>query len=195
MHDNLGRLGVETLGAVNLRVMDGHQGPISEQWEVLAELQAERLIGDLGLSTVTAEQVAEVQSIAPVVCVQNLSNIAQRDDDALIESRAEQGVFYVPYVPLGGFYPAGPDRALPGRRALRRHGSPGRAGVAAATLPHHPADPWDQLGAAPGGERRRPPPEAQRRGRRDAGRSARLRFRPVLRAVLLSGTRLTSLAR
>jgi aryl-alcohol dehydrogenase-like predicted oxidoreductase len=105
VHDNLTRLGVERIGAVNLRVMDGHEGPITAQWEVLAELQQQGLIGELGLSTVTAEQVREVQDIAAVACVQNLYNIAQRDDDALVDSLAEQGIYYVPYFPLGGFSP------------------------------------------------------------------------------------------
>jgi aryl-alcohol dehydrogenase-like predicted oxidoreductase len=63
------------------------------------------LIRHLGVSTVSAEQVAEAQSIAPVVCVQNLYNIANRSDDALIDSLAEQGIAYVPYFPLGGFTP------------------------------------------------------------------------------------------
>lgn len=105
VHDNLRRLAVDRIGAVNLRVMEGQSGPITAQWEVLAELQAEGVIGELGLSTVTAEQVAEVQGIAPVACVQNLYNIAQRDDDALIDTLAEQGIAYVPYFPLGGFTP------------------------------------------------------------------------------------------
>lgn len=105
VHDNLGRLGVERLGAVNLRVMDGHEGPITAQWEALVELQQQGLVGELGLSTVTAEQVAEAEAIAPVACVQNLYNIAQRDDDALIDDLAARGIAYVPYFPLGGFSP------------------------------------------------------------------------------------------
>lgn len=105
VHDNRERLGVERLGAVNLRVMDGHDGPITEQWQVLAELQAEGLIGQLGLSTVTADQVAEVWDIAPVACVQNHYNIVHRDDDELIDQLAAEGVAYVPYFPLGGFTP------------------------------------------------------------------------------------------
>jgi aryl-alcohol dehydrogenase-like predicted oxidoreductase len=59
----------------------------------------------LGVSNVTAEQIAEAQSIAPVVCVQNFYNIANRPDDALIDSLAEQGIGYVPFFPLGGFTP------------------------------------------------------------------------------------------
>ncbi|CAN5349812.1 aldo/keto reductase family oxidoreductase [soil metagenome] len=105
VHDNLTRLGVERLGAVNLRVMDGHQGSIVPQWEVLAELQQQGLVGELGLSTVTESHLAEVEGIAPVACVQNAYNIALRDDDALIDHLAERDIAYVPYFPLGGFSP------------------------------------------------------------------------------------------
>jgi aryl-alcohol dehydrogenase-like predicted oxidoreductase len=52
---------------------------------------------------VNAEQIAEAQSIAPIVCVQNFYNVAHRVDDELIDSLAEQGIAYVPYFPLGGF--------------------------------------------------------------------------------------------
>ena len=105
VHDNLTRLGVERLGAVNLRVMDGREGTIVPQWEVLAELQQQGLVGELGLSTVTAEHLAEVEGIAPVACVQNAYNIALRDDDAFIDDLAARGIAYVPYFPLGGFTP------------------------------------------------------------------------------------------
>lgn len=105
VHDNLTRLGVERIGAVNLRVMDGHEGPITAQWEVLAELQAAGKVGELGLSTVGPEHLAEVEAIAPVACVQNAYNIAQRDDDAFVDDLAARGIAYVPYFPLGGFTP------------------------------------------------------------------------------------------
>jgi pyridoxine 4-dehydrogenase len=71
----------------------------------LAQMQQEGLIEHLGVSTVSAEQIAEAQSIAPIVCVQNLYNIANRADDALIDSLATQGIAYVPFFPLGGFTP------------------------------------------------------------------------------------------
>ena len=73
------------------------------------ELQQQGLIRHLGLSTVSAEQVAEAQAISPVVCVQNLYNIARRDDDDLVDSLARQGIAYVPYFPLGGFTPLQSD--------------------------------------------------------------------------------------
>ncbi len=108
VHDNLKHLGLDALDVVNLRV-GGFDSPtagsISEPFSVLAQLQQEGLIRHLGISTVSAGQVAEAQSIAPVVCVQNFYNIAHRADDDLIDSLAGQGLAYVPYFPLGGFSP------------------------------------------------------------------------------------------
>ncbi|MGP8009423.1 MAG: oxidoreductase [Acidimicrobiales bacterium] len=106
VHDNLEHHGLDVLDVVNLRV-GGFGSPsaasISESFTVLAQLQQEGLIKHLGVSTVSAAQIAEVQSIAPVVCVQNFYNLAHRVDDDLIDSLAEQGIAYVPYFPLGGF--------------------------------------------------------------------------------------------
>jgi aryl-alcohol dehydrogenase-like predicted oxidoreductase len=112
VHDNLGRLGLEVLDVVNLRVggFDAPEaGSIAEQFGALAELRQEGLIRHLGVSTVDADQVAEAQSIAPVVCVQNFYNVAHRVDDPLIDSLAAQGIAYVPYFPLGGFTPLQSD--------------------------------------------------------------------------------------
>ncbi|GGM05048.1 oxidoreductase [Nakamurella endophytica] len=108
VHDNLRHLGLDVLDVVNLRVggFDTPEpGSLAEQFEALAELQHQGLIRHLGLSTVDAEQLAEAQGIAPVVCVQNRYNIAHREDDALVDLTAAQGIAYVPYFPLGGFSP------------------------------------------------------------------------------------------
>ena len=108
VHDNLKNLGLDALDVVNLRVggLDNPEpGSIAEPFTALAQLQQEGLIRHLGLSTVNAEQIAEAQSIAPVVCVQNYYNIANRADDSLIDSLTAQGIAYVPYFPLGGFNP------------------------------------------------------------------------------------------
>jgi aryl-alcohol dehydrogenase-like predicted oxidoreductase len=108
VHDNLRRLGLDALDVVNLR-MGGQEGPeagsIAPQFEALAELREQGLIRHLGLSTVDADQLAEAQTIAPVVCVQNLYNVARRADDALVDLTARQGIAFVPYFPLGGFSP------------------------------------------------------------------------------------------
>jgi len=112
IHDNLTNLGLDALDAVNLRVggLDAPEpGSIAEPFGVLAEMEQEGLIKHLGVSNVSAEQVAEAQSIAPVVCVQNFYNIAHRQDDSLIDSLAEQGIAYVPFFPLGGFSPLQSD--------------------------------------------------------------------------------------
>jgi aryl-alcohol dehydrogenase-like predicted oxidoreductase len=108
VHDNLNNLGLDVLDVVNLRVggLDSPEpGSIAEPFTALAQLQQEGLIKHLGISTASAEQVAEAQSIAPVVCVQNYFNVAHREDDSLIDSLAAGGVAYVPYFPLGGFSP------------------------------------------------------------------------------------------
>jgi aryl-alcohol dehydrogenase-like predicted oxidoreductase len=108
VNDNLANLGLDVLEVVNLRVggLDSPTpGSIAEPFRVLAEMQRAGLIKHLGVSNVTAEQIAEAQSIAPVVCVQNFYNIANRRDDALIDSLADHGIGYVPFFPLGGFTP------------------------------------------------------------------------------------------
>jgi aryl-alcohol dehydrogenase-like predicted oxidoreductase len=108
VYDNLTRLGLDVLDVVNLRVGGlslAEPGSLAEQFGALAELQQQGLIRHLGVSTVSAEQIAEARTIAPVVCVQNFYNIANRDDDDLIESLAAEGIAYVPYFPLGGFTP------------------------------------------------------------------------------------------
>ncbi|HEX7322922.1 MAG TPA: aldo/keto reductase family oxidoreductase [Mycobacterium sp.] len=110
--DNLANLGLDALDVVNLRVggFDSPKaGSLAEPFTVLANLQQEGLIRHLGVSNVTAEQITEAQSIAPVVCVQNHYNLAHRDDDDLIDSLAAQGIAYVPFFPLGGFTPLQSD--------------------------------------------------------------------------------------
>lgn len=108
VHENLENLGVEVLDLVNLRLgnAEGPQpGSLAEPFETLVDLQRQGLIRHLGVSTATAQQVAEAQTIAPIVCVQNMYNLAFRQDDELIDPLAEQGIAYVPYFPLGGFSP------------------------------------------------------------------------------------------
>lgn len=109
VHDNLRNLGLDVLEVVNLRIMgDVHapsEGSIEPQFSALAKLQQQGLIRHLGLSNVTAAQVAEAQRIAPVVCVQNQFNLAHREDDAFVDALAAQGIAYVPFFPLGGFSP------------------------------------------------------------------------------------------
>ncbi|WP_128375083.1 aldo/keto reductase family oxidoreductase [Streptomyces cavernae] len=108
VYDNLKSLQLDVLDLVNLRLgnAEGPQpGSLAEAFETLVELQQQGLIRHLGVSNATAEQVNEAQSIAPIVCVQNMYNLAHRHDDKLIDRLATDGVAYVPFFPLGGFTP------------------------------------------------------------------------------------------
>ncbi|MCP9230671.1 aldo/keto reductase family oxidoreductase [Mesorhizobium sp. LMG 17147] len=109
VHDNLHNLGLDVLEAVNLRIMfDAHgpaDGSIEAPLATLAELQRQGLVRHIGLSNVTAAQIAEGRRICKIVCVQNQYNLAHRGDDALIDDLARDGIAYVPFFPLGGFNP------------------------------------------------------------------------------------------
>lgn len=109
VEDNLRNLGLDVLDVVNLRAMFSAHGPaegsLEAPLETLIKLKDRGLIRHIGLSNVTAKQVADAQKMTPIVCVQNLYNVANRQDDALIDSLNEQGIAFVPFFPLGGFSP------------------------------------------------------------------------------------------
>ncbi|WP_437896577.1 aldo/keto reductase family oxidoreductase [Sorangium sp. So ce124] len=109
VHDNLRNLGVDALDVVNLRILFNAQGPaegsIEAPLSALMKLQREGKVRHIGLSNVTAKQVEEGRAMTEIVCVQNLYNLAHRQDDALIDSLAAAGIAYVPFFPLGGFSP------------------------------------------------------------------------------------------
>jgi pyridoxine 4-dehydrogenase len=109
VHDNLRNLRVDVLDVVNLRSMHGIHGPAEGSIEApltaLAELQRQGLVRHIGLSNVTPAQIEEGRRICEIVCVQNHYNLAHRDDDALIDRLAGEGIAYVPFFPLGGFTP------------------------------------------------------------------------------------------
>lgn len=108
VHDNLRNLGLDALDVVNLRIgglTEPTDEPFREPLTALAELKQQGLIRHIGLSTVSAKQLAEAQTITEIVCIQNFYNVAQRADDDFIDLLAAQGIAYVPYFPLGGFSP------------------------------------------------------------------------------------------
>ena len=109
VHDNLNRLGLQAIEVVNLRIMGKVHGPAEGSIEapltVLAELQRQGLARHIGLSNVTPTQIAEGRRICDIVCVQNMYNVAHRQDDALIDDLARDGIAYAPFFPLGGFTP------------------------------------------------------------------------------------------
>jgi pyridoxine 4-dehydrogenase len=109
VRDNLRNLGLDVLEVVNLRFMGKihgpAEGPIEAPLTVLAELQRQGLVRHIGLSNVTSNQIAEGRKICEIVCVQNMYNVAQREDDSLIDDLAGAGIAYAPFFPLGGFTP------------------------------------------------------------------------------------------
>jgi pyridoxine 4-dehydrogenase len=113
VHDNLRNLGLDVLDVVNLRSMiDVHgpaEGSLEPQLTALAKLQASGLIRYIGLSNVTSRQVADARKIVDIVCVQNQYNLAHRNDDALLDQLAGDGIAFVPFFPLGGFSPLQSD--------------------------------------------------------------------------------------
>jgi pyridoxine 4-dehydrogenase len=111
VHDNLRNLGVDVLDVVNLRIAmeAAADEPVAEQFAVLAGLREAGLIRHLGLSGASAAQLTEAQAIAPVVTVQNLYNVANRQDDELVDRCEREGIAYAPFFPLGGFSPLQSD--------------------------------------------------------------------------------------
>lgn len=115
VHDNLDALGVEALDVVNLRMGDAtgpHEESLARPFQTLLDLQDEGLVRHLGVSNVTAEQVAEARRLGPIVCVQNMYNLAVRHDDDLIDDLADARIAYVPFFQLGGFTPVQADELL-----------------------------------------------------------------------------------
>lgn len=113
VHDNLRNLGLDVLEVANMRAMFDPlapaEGDMEPQLTVLADLQRQGLIKHIGLSNVTATQIANGRKICEIVCVQNLYNLARRDDDPIIDDLARDGIAYVPFFPLGGFSPLQSD--------------------------------------------------------------------------------------
>ena len=109
VEDNLRNLRLDVLEVVNLRIMGSvhgpAEGPIEAPLTILADLQRQGLVRHIGLSNVTSNQIEEGRRICDIVCVQNMYNVAHREDDALIDKLARAGIAYAPFFPLGGFTP------------------------------------------------------------------------------------------
>jgi aryl-alcohol dehydrogenase-like predicted oxidoreductase len=104
---NLRNLGLDALEVVNFRAMFAPNGPregsIEAPFAVLCDLQRQGKIKHLGVSNVTPAQLAQARGMGKIVCVQNLYNLAQRQDEAMLRALAQDGIAYVPFFPLGGF--------------------------------------------------------------------------------------------
>ena len=182
VHDNLRNLGLDVMEVVNLRIMGSVHGPTEGSIEpplaVLADLQRQGLVRHIGLSNVTAAQIAEGRRICEIVCVQNHYNLAHRDDDALIDDLARNRIAYAPFFPLGGFTPLQSTALNDVAERNGRDADAGRARLAHPALPQHRAYSGHLVAQASarksgGGEprtaARRGERARRRRGRRHAG--------------------------
>ena len=197
VHDNLSYLGLDALDVVNLRVgaVDASTpGSIAEPFTALAELQQEGLITHLGVSTVSAEQVAEAHSIAPIVTVQNLYNIANRQDDALIDALAAQGHPLRAVFPAGRIHSAAVGCAQRCRTVPRGDPDGGGAGVAASAFAQHPAHPRHLVPRAPARQRGRCRTRAARRGSRIVEFGRRMTGHSNATPAFVSRVRITATA-
>ncbi len=118
---NLRSLGVDRIDVVNLRRVDRAPGivatgeqvvPLDDQLAELVALRDAGAIGAIGLSTVDAGQV-RAAATAGIVCVQNMYNVLDREDEPVFDAAREIGAAWVPYFPLGS--------GFPGRPAVRSH--------------------------------------------------------------------------
>lgn len=151
VHDNLRNLKRDVLDVVNLRIMFSAHGPaegsIAAPLSTLAELQQQGLVRHIGLSNVTASQVAEAQKMVSVVCVQNMYNVVNRGDDALVDSLAQQGIAWC-RSSRWRFHATAIFRTTGGGGFTGRDADAGGAGMAAATLAKYPLDPGNLVGGA-----------------------------------------------
>ncbi|MEV0621750.1 oxidoreductase [Nonomuraea sp. NPDC050404] len=104
VEENLRQLGRDHLDVVNLRVpVSGRTDSIAEHFGALADLRQAGLIRHLGVSNVTAAQLAEARAVAPVVCVQNAFGVgAAAGERELLRECGEQGIAYVPFFAIAG---------------------------------------------------------------------------------------------
>lgn len=136
---NLKSLGVERLGAVNLRLMGEHDPPadrrvpLEDQLAEMVALRAEGKIAGVGISTATRAQVTQAIKQADIVCVQNAFSLVDQKDHDVLDLCHDSGVAYVPYFPLGSAFPGMPkvtDNAAVRAVARRVGASPAQVGLA-----------------------------------------------------------------
>ncbi len=134
---NLRSLRIERVPVVNLRRHPDADVPFADQLEAMETLRHEGLIGAVGLSNVTIEQYRAARQVTDVACVQNAFNLAQREDQPLLEACAADGVPYVPFFPLGSaFQSPNPVLDHPGVQAVAAELGVTLAQVALAWLLH-----------------------------------------------------------
>lgn len=121
---SLKRLRVDRIDLYQLHCVD-HRVPIEDSVGALARLQAQGKIGQIGVSNVSAADLARAQKTAEIVSVQNAFNLRDRSSDSLVDSCAAQGLAFIAFYPLAKGRLAAPGSAL-ARIATRHQATPGQ---------------------------------------------------------------------
>jgi pyridoxine 4-dehydrogenase len=109
VEDNLASLGVESLAAVNLRLMPGPAlVPLEEQLGAMNDLRREGKIEAIGISNASRATVETAHAMVGIACVQNQFSIVARDGEDVLELCGERGIAFVPFFPLGSAFTGGP---------------------------------------------------------------------------------------
>lgn len=139
VEDNLRTLGVERLGAVNLRLPGGRtlfedqHVSLEDQLAEMVALREEGKIAGIGISTASLAQVEQAIQQAAIVCVQNAFSLLNQSDADVLDLCRRSGIAYVPYFPLGSAVPRMPKVAAdPAVQsvAARLGASPAQVGLA-----------------------------------------------------------------
>jgi len=96
---NLIDLGLETIDLLQLHRIDP-KVPLAEQVGELELLKQEGKIRHIGLSQVTVEEFKAANAITPIVSVQNLYNLANRESESMLEYCEANNVAFIPWFPL-----------------------------------------------------------------------------------------------
>jgi pyridoxine 4-dehydrogenase len=107
---SLRRLRLERIDLFQLHRIDP-EVPAEEQFGVLAELQAEGKIGEVGLSEVSVAELEAARRIVRIATVQNRYNLVDRGSEELLGHCGREGIGFLPWFPI-----ASGDLAAPGGR-------------------------------------------------------------------------------
>ncbi len=112
IEDNLGRLRIGQLAAVNLRLPGGGgvDARFDDQLAAMVAARDEGLIAGIGLSNVSLGQLRHAVAGTDIVCVQNLFHLADRRGAPILEECLSRGIAFAPFCPLG--WPRGQDNPV-----------------------------------------------------------------------------------